>query len=87
MGDDLGVAAFAEYHAAACAALFEGGAEVVQALEMRRVPEAAGVALAASSAGLPTVVVFALGDDGALDGDGTPLADAIASTRPSTISR
>ena len=71
-----GAFAYAEHHAPACRAFFDGGAEVV-VVAARSAAEAAGAAIAAESAGLPAVACFAPGDDGRLN-DGATLVDAIA---------
>jgi S-methylmethionine-dependent homocysteine/selenocysteine methylase len=61
----------------------EAGVDVVTALTMGYVGEAAGVALAASAAGVPAVVSFTLETDGRLP-TGMPLGEAIEATDAAT---
>ena len=66
----------AEYHALQVSALAEAGADQISAITMNHVGEAAGVALAAAEAGLPSAIAFTVETDGRLP-DGTELGDAI----------
>ncbi len=69
----------AEYHSFQVERMARAGVDVVTALTMGYVGEAAGVALAARAAGVPAVISFTLETDGRLP-CGTPLGEAIAAT-------
>lgn len=69
----------AAYHSFQIDRMAAAGADVVTAMTMGYVGEAAGVALAASNAGVPVVLSFTLETDGRLP-SGVSLADAIAET-------
>lgn len=69
----------AAYHSFQIDRMAAAGADVVTAMTMGYVGEAAGVALAAIEAGVPVVLSFTLETDGRLP-SGTSLADAIAET-------
>lgn len=55
-----------DYHAEQIAALADGGADMITAITMTNVPEAIGVARAASAVGLPVAISFTLETDGRL---------------------
>ncbi len=67
----------AAYHAPQAVSLARAGADIITAMTMTHVGEAAGIALAARDAGVPSVISFTVETDGRLP-DGTPLGDAIA---------
>lgn len=69
----------AAYHSFQIERMAAAGADVVTAMTMGYVGEAAGVALAARDAGVPVVLSFTLETDGRLP-SGTTLSDAIAET-------
>lgn len=66
----------AAYHLPQVRALARGGADLITALTLTGVGEAAGVALAAREVGVPVSIAFTVETDGRLP-DGTPLAEAI----------
>lgn len=66
----------AEYHSFQIGRMAARGADVITALTMGYVGEAAGVALAAQAAGRPSVISFTLETDGRLP-SGLPLGEAI----------
>ncbi len=68
-----------DYHSFQIGRMAAAGADVVTALTMGYVEEAAGIARAAETAGLPVIVSFTLETDGRLP-SGTSLAEAIAAT-------
>ncbi len=77
--DSMTPEAAADYHSFQVSRMAEAGVDVVTALTMGYVGEAAGVALAASAAGVPAVVSFTLETDGRLP-TGMPLGEAIEAT-------
>lgn len=81
--DSMTPDAAAEYHSFQVNRMVEAGVDVVTALTMGYVGEAAGVALAASAAGVPAVVSFTLETDGRLP-TGMPLGEAIEATDAAT---
>jgi homocysteine S-methyltransferase len=70
-------------HAAQVEAFAGAGADVALAATLTHVGEAAGIALAASDAGLPVVLSFTVETDGRLP-DGTPLGQAIQAVDDAT---
>ena len=81
--DSMTPEAAADYHSFQVSRMAEAGVDVVTALTMGYVGEAAGVALAASAAGVPAVVSFTLETDGRLP-TGMPLGEAIEATDAAT---
>ncbi len=77
--DSMTPEAAADYHSFQVSRMAEAGVDVVTALTMGYVGEAAGVALAASAASVPAVVSFTLETDGRLP-TGMPLGEAIEAT-------
>jgi homocysteine S-methyltransferase len=75
----------AEYHSFQVDRLAAAGVDVVSALTMGYVGEAAGVALAARAAGVPCVVSFTVETDGRLP-SGLSLGEAIVATDAATDS-
>ena len=75
--------AAADYHGFQVHRMGEAGVDVITALTMGYVGEAAGVALAARGAGVPCVVSFTVETDGRLP-SGMPLGDAIEATDATT---
>lgn len=75
----------AGYHSFQVERMAEAGADLVTALTMGTVGEAAGVALAARRAGIPAVISFTVETDGRLP-SGTSLASAIEATDEATDS-
>ncbi len=73
----------ADYHHFQIDRSARAGADAITALTMGDVGEAAGVALAAKAAGIPSVISFTVETDGRLP-SGLPLADAIAATDDAT---
>jgi S-methylmethionine-dependent homocysteine/selenocysteine methylase len=73
----------AEYHWFQIDRMADAGVDVVTALTMGYVGEAAGVALAARNVGVPCVVSFTLETDGRLP-TGMPLGEAIEATDAAT---
>jgi homocysteine S-methyltransferase len=73
----------AEYHGYQVGRMADAGVDVVTALTMGYVGEAAGITLAARAAGVPAVVSFTLETDGRLP-TGMPLAEAIEATDAAT---
>ena len=71
------------YHLAQISALHGAGADMVSALTMNNLPEAAGIANAAKEAGIPCVISFTVELDGRLPG-GETLSDAIGETDAAT---
>ena len=69
----------ADYHRFQIERSSRAGADVVTALTMTHVGEAAGVALAAQAAGIPSVISFTVETDGRLP-SGMTLAEAIVET-------
>ena len=69
----------AEYHAFQIGRMAAAGADVITAMTMGYVGEAAGVALAAAAAGVPVVLSFTVETDGRLP-SGMALGEAIAET-------
>ena len=69
----------AAYHSFQIGCMEAAGADVVTALTMGYVEEAAGIALAAQAAGLPVIVSYTVETDGRLP-SGMPLAEAIEAT-------
>ncbi|TYC49237.1 homocysteine S-methyltransferase [Rhodobacterales bacterium] len=65
-----------EYHARQIEVFAESGADLVTAITMTNVPEAAGIAVAAKAIGVPCVISFTVETDGWLP-SGTSLEDAI----------
>jgi S-methylmethionine-dependent homocysteine/selenocysteine methylase len=74
--DVMTVAEATRYHRAQTEPFAAGGADLVTAITMTNVPEAAGVALAARAVGLPAVISFTVETDGRLP-TGEPLGEAI----------
>ena len=68
-----------DYHSFQVGCMAEAGVDVVTALTMGYVEEAAGISRAAKSCGLPVIVSFTLETDGRLP-SGMSLADAIDAT-------
>jgi homocysteine S-methyltransferase len=77
--------AAADYHRFQIGRMADAGIDVVTALTMGYVGEAAGIALAARAAGVPAVVSFTLETDGHLP-TGMPLGEAIEATDAATDS-
>ena len=75
--------AAAEYNAFQVGRMADAGVDVITALTMGYVGEAAGIALAARTAGVPAVVSFTLETDGRLP-SGMPLGEAIEATDAAT---
>jgi homocysteine S-methyltransferase len=75
--------AAAEYHAFQVSRMANAGVDVMTALTMGYVGEAAGIALAARAADVPAVVSFTLETDGRLP-TGMPLGEAIEATDAAT---
>lgn len=73
----------AEYHGFQVARMADAGVDVVTAMTMGYVGEAAGIALAAKQAGVPAVISFTLETDGRLP-SGMPLGEAIEATDAAT---
>jgi homocysteine S-methyltransferase len=73
----------AEYHGFQIARSVQAGADVVSALTMGYVGEAAGVALAAKAAGISSVISFTVETDGRLP-SGVTLEEAITATDDAT---
>jgi homocysteine S-methyltransferase len=73
----------AEYHGFQIDRSARAGADIVSALTMGYVGEAAGVALAARAAGIPSVISFTVETDGRLP-SGTTLEEAITATDDAT---
>ncbi len=73
----------ADYHAFQVTRMANAGVDVVTALTMGYVGEAAGVALAAKAAGVPSVVSFTVETDGRLP-SGLGLGEAIEATDAAT---
>ena len=73
----------ADYHRFQIERSARAGADVVTALTMTHVGEAAGVALAAQAVGIPSVISFTVETDGRLP-SGITLAEAIAETDAAT---
>ena len=67
----------ADYHRTQVASLAGAGVDVLHAMTVTTVAEAAGVVMAARDAGIPVGVSFTLETDGCLP-DGTPLREAVA---------
>jgi homocysteine S-methyltransferase len=65
-----------QYHAHQIAVLADAGADMITAMTITNVPEAAGIARAAKRLGLPAVISFTLETDGRLP-TGDALGDAI----------
>jgi S-methylmethionine-dependent homocysteine/selenocysteine methylase len=65
-----------EYHAPQVDALADAGVDLISALTMTYSEEAAGIATAAHSAGVPVAISFTVETDGTLP-SGQPLADAV----------
>lgn len=81
--DSMTPEAAAEYHGFQVDRMADAGVDVVTALTMGYVGEAAGIALAARAAGVPAVVSFTLETDGRLP-TGMPLGEAIEATDAAT---
>ncbi|MDO8363225.1 MAG: homocysteine S-methyltransferase family protein [Actinomycetota bacterium] len=81
--DSMTPEAAADYHGFQVSRMADAGVDVVTALTMGYVGEAAGIALAARAAGLPAVVSFTLETDGRLP-TGMPLGEAIEATDAAT---
>ncbi|MGE0580115.1 MAG: homocysteine S-methyltransferase family protein [Reyranella sp.] len=75
-GQLMSVDQAADYHRLQIEAFAEAGADMVTAMTMTNVPEAAGIATAAKRAAMPVVVAFTVAVDGRLP-TGQTLADAI----------
>lgn len=73
----------ADYHRAQIDTFNDAGADMVTAITMTNVPEATGIALAATESGIPSAISFTVETDGRLP-DGTPLLDAVAAVDAST---
>jgi len=73
----------AEYHSFQIERMAEAGVDMVTALTMGYIEEAAGITRAAEVAGLPVIVSFTLETDGRLP-SGMSLAEAIAATDTAT---
>ena len=71
------------YHGAQVTAFKSCGADMVTAMTITNVPEAAGIVLAANDAGIPAVISFTVETDGALP-TGESLKDAIAAVDETT---
>ena len=69
----------ADYHGFQVSRMADAGVDVITALTMGYVAEAAGIALAARAVGVPAVVSFTLETDGRLP-TGMPLGEAIEAT-------
>ena len=69
----------ADYHGFQISRMADAGVDVVTALTMGYVAEAAGIALAARAVGVPAIVSFTLETDGRLP-TGMPLGEAIEAT-------
>jgi len=76
-GETMSPAAARDYHAPQVEALAAAGVELISALTMTYAEEAAGIALAAESAGVPVAVSFTVETDGTLPSR-QPLAEAVA---------
>ncbi|QPD00182.1 homocysteine S-methyltransferase family protein [Qipengyuania soli] len=72
-----------DYHASQIGTMKRAGCEMIAAITMTNVPEAAGVVMAARDAGLPVAISFTVETDGRLP-TGQPLADAIAEVDAAT---
>jgi S-methylmethionine-dependent homocysteine/selenocysteine methylase len=81
--DSMTAEASADYHEFQIERMTEAGVDVVTALTIGYVGEAAGVALAARAQGVPVVVSFTVETDGRLP-TGMPLAEAIEATDAAT---
>jgi S-methylmethionine-dependent homocysteine/selenocysteine methylase len=77
------IATAAAYHAVQIASLAAAGADMITAITMTTVSEAAGIALAAQAVGLAVAISFTLEIDGRLP-DGSRLQDAIAAVDAAT---
>jgi S-methylmethionine-dependent homocysteine/selenocysteine methylase len=73
----------AAYHRPQIDAFDSAGADMVSAITMTNLPEATGVAMAATEAGIPSVISFTTETDGMLP-DGTPLLEAVAAVDAAT---
>jgi homocysteine S-methyltransferase len=74
--DRMGTVEAGRYHELQVAAFAGSAADLVTALTMTYAEEAAGIALAAAAAGLPSAISFTVETDGRLP-SGQPLVDAI----------
>ena len=83
--DSMTPEAAATYHGFQIGRMADAGVDVVTALTMGYVGEAAGIALAASAADVPAVVSFTVETDGRLP-TGMPLGEAIEATDDATNS-
>ena len=81
--DSMTPEASADYHGFQIDRMTQAGVDVVTALTMGYVGEAAGVALAAQAKGVPVVISFTVETDGRLP-TGMPLAEAIEATDAAT---
>jgi homocysteine S-methyltransferase len=81
--DSMTPGAAADYHGFQIGRMADAGVDVITALTMGYVEEAAGIALAARAAGVPAVVSFTLETDGRLP-TGMPLSEAIEATDAAT---
>lgn len=75
-GDVMSIGQARKYHAAQIRAFAEAGADMVTAITMTNVEEAAGLALAARDAGMPCAISFTAETDGRLP-SGTEMGAAI----------
>jgi len=75
-GEAMTIPEARDYHAAQIGVFGGTEADLVTAITMTNVPEAAGVTLAAADAGLPVVISFTVETDGRLP-SGETLADAV----------
>lgn len=76
-GDVMSIGQSRAYHSAQIRAFADAGADMVTAITMTNVEEAAGLALAARDAGMPCVISFTAETDGRLP-SGTELGAAIS---------
>ncbi len=82
-GEAMSVEEARAYHARQIAVFSESGADMVTAITMTNVPEAAGIALAARDKGIACVISFTVETDGRLP-SGDDLGDAIQAVDAAT---
>jgi homocysteine S-methyltransferase len=76
-GSTMSTSEAREYHAPQIEALADAGVDLISAITMTYAEEAAGIAIAAQSAGVPVAISFTVETDGTLP-SGQSLADAVA---------
>ena len=85
LDDLMDIESAAAYHSFQIGQLAAAGADVVTGITIGYMEEAAGIALAAAAAGLPSVISFTVETDGRLP-SGMTLAEAIETTDAATAS-